>query len=146
MPSKTCNLDNIEQVLIFKEDESDESKIQKIIKLHKQFGHASSRNLENLLKRVGMPLSNISDIINKVVSRCKACKQYKKPVPRPTVGLPKVNYFNDMVAMDLHQLGPNLWYLHLSDEFPRFSNAVIIKKQTYKYHKNVSQILDQFVW
>ena len=29
--------------------------------------------------------------------------------------------------MDLHQLGPNLWYLHLTDEFSRFSKAVIIK-------------------
>ena len=65
LPDKTCNFDNIEQVLIFEEDESDKSKIQKIIKLHKQFGHASSRNLENLLKQAGIPLSNISDIINK---------------------------------------------------------------------------------
>ena len=32
-----------------------------------------------------------------------------------------------MVAMDLHQLGPDLWYLYFIDEFSRFSNAVIIK-------------------
>ena len=32
-----------------------------------------------------------------------------------------------MVAMDLHQLGPDLWYLHFIDEFSRFSNAVTIK-------------------
>ena len=31
--------------------------------------------------------------------------------------------------MDLHQLGRNLWYLHLIDEFSRFSNAVIIKSK-----------------
>ena len=49
LPDEAWNFDNIEQVLIF-EDESDKSKIQKITKLHKQFGHASSRNLENLLK------------------------------------------------------------------------------------------------
>ena len=66
LPDETCNFDNIEQVLIFEEDESDKSKIQKIIKLHKQFSHAS-RNLEKLLKRTGIPLSNINDIINKVV-------------------------------------------------------------------------------
>ena len=35
-----------------------------------------------------------------------------------------------MIAMDLHQLGPNLWYLHLIDEFSRFSNAVIIKSKS----------------
>ena len=29
--------------------------------------------------------------------------------------------------MDLHQLGPNLWCFQLIEEFPRFSNAVIIK-------------------
>ena len=108
LPTKTCNFENIEQVLIFEEDESDKSKIQKIIKLHKQFGHASSKNSENLLKRADIPVSNISDIINKVVSHCKTCQQYKKTIPRPTIGLPKRNYFNGMVAMDLHQLGPNL--------------------------------------
>ena len=34
LPNETCNFDNIEQVLIFEEDESDKSKVQKIIKLH----------------------------------------------------------------------------------------------------------------
>ena len=47
LPHKTCNFDNREQVLIFEEDESDKSKIQKIMKLHKKFAHVSSRNLEN---------------------------------------------------------------------------------------------------
>ena len=46
-PDETFNFNNIEQVLIFEEDETD---IEKIVKLHKQFGHASSRNLGNLLK------------------------------------------------------------------------------------------------
>ena len=130
LPEETCNFDNIEQVSIFDEDEIDKSKIQKIIKLHKQFGHTSSRNLKNLLKRAGIPLSNISDFINKVVLHCKTYQQYKKQAPRPTVGLPKANYFNDTLAMDLHQLGPNLWYLHLIDKFSRFSNAVIIKSKS----------------
>ena len=57
------------------------------------------------------------------------CQQYKKPVPRPAVGLPKVNHFNDTVTMNLHQLGPHLWFLHLIDEFSRFSNAVITKSK-----------------
>ena len=109
---KTRNFDSIEQVLIFEEDKSNKSKIQKIIKLHKQFGQASSGNLEKILKRAGIPLSNIGGIISKVVSLCKMCQQYKKPVPRPTIGLPKANDFNKMVVMDLHKLAPNLWYLH----------------------------------
>ena len=48
LPSETCNFDNIKQVLIFEEDESDKNKTQKVIKPQKQFGHAFSRNLENL--------------------------------------------------------------------------------------------------
>ena len=51
-------------------------------------------------------------------------------MPRPAVGLPRAYDFNDTVAMDLHQLGPNLWYLHLIDEFCRFSNAAIIKSKS----------------
>ena len=130
LPDETCNFDNIEQVLVIEEDEVDKSEIQKIIKLHKQIGHASSRNLENLLKRSVIPSSNFSDIIHKVVSHHQMCQQYKKPVPRSMVGFPKANYFNETVTMDLHQLGPNLWYLHLIDEFSRFSIDVIIKSKS----------------
>ena len=101
-----------------------------MIKLHKQFGHASSRNLENLLKRAGIPITKLANIIDKVVSHCKTCQQYKKPIPRPAVGLLKANDFNDTLAMDLHQLEQNLWYLHLIDKFSRFSNAVIIKSKS----------------
>ena len=34
-----------------------------------------------------------------------------------------------MVAMDLHQLEDNLWYLHFIDEFSRFSNGVVIERK-----------------
>ena len=130
LPEENCNFNDIEQVLIFEEDETDKSKFPKIVKLHKQFGHASAKNLESLLKRAGITLNNITETINKVVSQCSTCKQYKKPMPRPAVELPRAYDFNDTVAMDLHQLGPNLWYLHLIDEFSRFSNAAIIKSKS----------------
>ena len=32
--------------------------------------------------------------------------------------------------MDSHQVGPNLWYLHLINEFSKFSNSVIIKSKS----------------
>ena len=31
--------------------------------------------------------------------------------------------------MDLHQLGENIWYLHVIDEFTRYSNAAVIRKK-----------------
>ena len=45
LPEESCNFNEIEQVLIFEEDETDKSKFQKTVKLHKQFGHASAKNL-----------------------------------------------------------------------------------------------------
>ena len=33
------------------------------------------------------------------------------------VGLAKADDFNDTVAMDLHQLGSNIWYLDLTMNF-----------------------------
>ena len=32
--------------------------------------------------------------------------------------------------MDLKELGPSLWFLHIIDEFTRFSNAAIIRSKT----------------
>ena len=32
--------------------------------------------------------------------------------------------------MDLKELGPNLWFLHIIDEFTHFSNTAIIRSKT----------------
>ena len=48
--------------------------------------------------------------------------------------------------MDSHQVGPNLWYLHLINEFSKFSNSVIIKSKSTDIIIKVSETLDQFVW
>ena len=51
LPEKVCNFDHC---LIFEIDDNDNTKRSKILKLHKQFGRASSNNLKNLLKNVGL--------------------------------------------------------------------------------------------
>ena len=56
--------------------------------------------------------------------------KYKKPVPRPVVGFAWATDFNQTVGMDLKELGPSLWFLHIIDEFTRFSNAAIIRSKT----------------
>ena len=56
--------------------------------------------------------------------------KYKKPVPRPIVGFAWATDFNQTVGMDLKELGPSLWSLHITDEFTRFSNATIIRSKT----------------
>ena len=49
LPEKVCNFDSVDHCLIFEIDDNNNTKHSKILKLHKQFGHASSNNFKNLL-------------------------------------------------------------------------------------------------
>ena len=129
LPEITSDFDDIKRVLILKENETIEEKRKKLTKLHKQFGHVSISNLLNLMKNAGVDTKNISKIAEEKTEHCNICRLYKKPLPRPTVSIPRSLNFNKMVAIDLHQLGDNLWYLHFIDEFSRFSNGVVIKSK-----------------
>ena len=64
------------------------------------------------------------------MDKCDVCLKYKKPTPRPTVGLPLPNDHNQTVAVDLHELEPNLRHLHIMDEFSRFRARCITKKSS----------------
>ena len=46
-----------------------------------------------------------------VTKESDSCNLYKKPMSRPVVSLPRARSFKDNVAMDLHHLNENLWYL-----------------------------------
>ena len=56
----------------------------------------------------------------------------KKIVPRPVVSLPRATSFNDNVAMNLHHLKENLWYLYFIDEFSPFSTGATIRNKIQK--------------
>ena len=98
-------------------------------KLHSQFSHPTRDKLFKLVERAG--LGNDSELLNniKLVSEsCKICKEFKKPVPRPSVGLPLASSFNEVVAMDLKFFEKSI-ILHLIDHVTRFSVAVIVKSK-----------------
>ena len=135
----------IEEVLILEKDLPRSKKHSQILKLHKQFGHASVQNLQKLLKNANCVENTLTEIIEDVVNNRETCLTFKRPSPRPVVGLPKASEFNDTVSVDLHQLKPNLWYLHIIDEFTRFSNAAIISKKN-DFYENIYFKLDRFVW
>ena len=100
-----------------------------ILKLHKQFGHASVERLTKLIKAAGTKDRDILEIIPEIVNNCDICLKFKRPSPKPAVGLPLATEFNETVTMDLHELGPNLWYLHIIDEFTRFSAGCIVRSK-----------------
>ena len=117
--------DITENVFVLESSLSHSDKVKQVEKLHKQFGHASTENLKHLIKNTGEQHAGLMKKIDEVVQACDVCRKYKKPVSRPIVGLSRAKDFNHSVALDLHELGPNLWYLHMIDEFSRFSNAVV---------------------
>ena len=59
------------------------------------------------------------------------------------VGLPLATEFNEMVAVDLHELEPNTWYLHIIDEFTRFSAGRIMRSK--KSSEFVKKFLESWV-
>ena len=107
---------------------------EQIIKIHKQFGHATSANMKSLFSKAGIVDTEVNKIIDTIVNDCESCTLYKKQQARPVVALSKADDFNQTVLMDLHQLETNLWYMHIIDEFTRYSNAQIIHNKTATVH------------
>ena len=122
---------------------SEDEKLKILVKLHKQFGHASYERLAKLLKSTGRIDSETLKTLQKVCEDCKICLVNKKPAPRPVVGLPLATEFNEMVAVDLHELEPNTWYLHIIDEFTRFSAGRIMRSK--KSSEFVKKFLESWV-
>lgn len=113
------------EVLIVNENMDDSSKDKMLTKLHQQFGHASAEKLKQLLKSAGTDNSDILNRLEGIILKRDTCRKHAKPSPKPIVGFSWANDHNQTVAVDLHQLEPNLWYLHITDEFSRFSAGCI---------------------
>ena len=71
------------------------------IKLHRQFAHPAATKLLKLIKHTDKDVDELKEQIISVSKSCKFCREYKKPPPRPVVGLPVATSFNQCVAMDL---------------------------------------------
>ena len=75
---------------------------------------------------------------------CETCIKFRKSVPQPIVAFANAEGFNQTVPVDLHELKPNLWYIHIIYEFTRYYKAVIITSKsmsTKAYLKNWIVIL-----
>ena len=104
------------------------------LKLHRQFGHRSANTMLRLLRAAGKDDPELRKEIIAVSESCDICKVYKKPPPRPVVGMPTATVFNECVAMDLKKFD-NVHLLHLIDHATRLSACSIIR------NKNPSTII-----
>jgi len=100
-------------------------------KLHRQFAHPSLKQLLTLIDRAGNPWSNnreLKEELKRIDAECTTCQVYRKAPPRPVVGLPMANQFQETVAMDL-KFYENKIILHLIDMCTRLSSATSIKNK-----------------
>ena len=102
---------------------------QDIMKLHRQFGHCSSSALRRLLKNGSF---NFEERLIACVEQCQVCSKQKKPDRRPIVCLPVSDNFNQVLALDLSYISSDMWFLHITCTFSRYSVAIIMKDKTPK--------------
>ncbi|CAL9707805.1 unnamed protein product [Knipowitschia caucasica] len=133
-------LTTIEEEVLTNTNEMNTSEKMKVLeKLHKQFGHASAYKLQRLLSSSGNKDTECISLLQKVIGQCEACQKYCKTKPKPAVGLPLASTYNETVAVDLHELQPGVWYLHIIDQFTRFSAGSVITT------KRSSEIVKHFI-
>lgn len=134
--TESCNEN---EVLIVTAEMSTKEKQKVLVELHKQFGHASAERLLRLIQSSGNTDEQCAVILQEIVRDCDICQRYCKTKPRPAVGLPLASEYNETVAMDLHEMDPNVWYLHIIDHFTRFSVRSIVKT------KKAAEIVNSFI-
>ena len=97
-----------------------------LLKLHKQFGHTSQNKLLTLLKTAGMVDQETKYLLKDIYKKYVICHKYTHPKMKPIVCFNPAKDFNQVIALDLHELGPVLWYLHMIDLFSRLIMSVVI--------------------
>ena len=71
--------------------------------------------LEKLIRNAKLLDPELSTLIKDVVNSCATCIKLKKPRSRLIVELSKAEDFNQTMSVDLHELKPKLWYIHMVD-------------------------------
>ena len=110
---------------------SNDKKMKKAIKLHKQFAHASKEKLCNLVRNSKAYNDKMFlNMIEKCCDSCEICMKLRRPPLRPVVGLPMANRFNDVVCMDLKEhIHNKSWILHIIDSATKYSAACLISSK-----------------
>ena len=76
-------------------DEKDE-----VNKVHRYFGHRSGRRIWDMFAKANR-LAGKRKAVLEEIEKCSVCSKFKKSPPRPKVGLPVANDFNEVVGLDL---------------------------------------------
>ena len=99
-------------------------------KVHKYFGHRSGRRIWELFAKADK-LRGKKQAVLDLISSCKICSELRKAPPRPKVGLPVANDFNEIVGIDLKVLdkGKGHYILWIMDIFSKLIKGRFIKNK-----------------
>ena len=120
-------------------EEGEENEIQKV---HRYFGHRHGRKVWELFAKAGR-LQGKKKAVLDLLENCKICRKLKKTSPRPKVGLPKADNFNQIVGLDLKVFGNGDNILWLVDLFTKVIKGVYIKDK--KAETIVNAIIDSWI-
>ena len=113
------------------------------MKLHRQFAHTTSNKLIKQINSVGQEWRNDENLkaeILKVTNECSTCQIFKKPSPRPLVGLPMTSQFLECVAIDLKFCRKHI-LLNMIDHATCLSaSAIITSKKPYIIISKIFQL------
>ena len=113
-------------------------------KLHRQFAHPPPERLIKLLDRSDYKSKEINELIHEESKNCDVCKRYKRPPPRPVVGMPLSTRFNQTVSMDIKFIKGKP-VLHLIDDLTRYSmSSVLANKQAKTVINNIFKWISMF--
>ena len=121
--------------------QTNKSKYEITLKLHRQFDHLLPERIIKLLNSaedLWKDDDELKSLIKKVSDECQICQVYRKTSPRPVVGLPMATTFQECVAMDLKFYNGNI-LLYLVNHTTRLSSSKIIKS------KEPKEIID-YIW
>jgi hypothetical protein len=101
---------------------------KQVEKVHRYFGHRSSRRIWELFAKANK-LRGKKQAVLEVIENCKTCSEFKKSPPRPKVGLPVANDFNEIVGLDLKVVSSSKceYILWMVDMFSKMIKGKYIK-------------------
>ena len=91
------DISDVNEILVLEKELTPTQQRNQIVKIHKQFGHATAQNLKKLITNAGINDSQLLKLVDNVVENCDRCDRYKKPPARPVVGFSKADDFNQIV-------------------------------------------------
>ena len=136
------NLHNImghTNFLAFMLEEDEASEIEKV---HRYFGHRNGRKVWELFAKAGR-LKGKKKSVLELLEKCAICRNKKKTPPRPKVGMPVANTFNEIVGLDLKVFGNGDNILWMVDLFTKLVKGKYIADK--KPETIVGAIIDSWI-